>query len=76
MELPVNLVVSIVIQLVGIGVFAGIMKTSVSYIEKTLVRLERKQDLHNGLIERMVKVEESTKSAHHRLDGVQKEKTA
>lgn len=33
-------------------------------------RLESKQDKHNNLIERMVVVEESTKSAHKRIDGV------
>ena len=34
--------------------------------------LEAKQDKHNGLIERMVIVEQSTKSAHHRLDELTK----
>ena len=34
--------------------------------------LEKKQDKHNCLIERMVKVEDSSKSAHHRLDEIQK----
>lgn len=38
--------------------------------DKQFERLEKKQDKHNNLIERMVKVEESTKSAHHRLDGI------
>ena len=31
-------------------------------------KLEEKVDKHNHLIERMVIVEQSTKSAHHRLD--------
>lgn len=30
--------------------------------------LEKKVDKHNGLIERMAVVEQSTKSAHHRID--------
>ena len=29
-------------------------------------------DKHNDLIERMVRVEDSTKSAHHRLDGLER----
>ena len=33
-----------------------------------LDELEKKQDKHNGLIERMVVVEQSTRSAHKRLD--------
>ena len=36
-----------------------------------LDELEEKQDKHNGLIERMVKVEQSTKTMHRRLDGVE-----
>lgn len=30
--------------------------------------LEKKVDKHNDLIERMTRAEESTKSAHHRID--------
>lgn len=36
--------------------------------EEKLTALEKKQDKHNNLIERMVRVEDSTKSAHHRID--------
>lgn len=35
-------------------------------------KLEEKVDKHNHLIERMVVVEQSTKSAHHRLDDIEK----
>ena len=38
--------------------------------EEKLNTLEKKQDKHNNLIERMVRVEDSTKSAHHRIDGL------
>jgi SPX domain protein involved in polyphosphate accumulation len=31
--------------------------------------LEEKQDKHNNLMERVVVVEQSTKSAHKRMDG-------
>lgn len=34
--------------------------------------LEKKVEKHNNLIERMYKVEESVKSAHKRLDGLDK----
>ena len=36
-----------------------------------LISLEKKQDKHNNLIERMVRVEDSAKSAHHRLDSLE-----
>lgn len=50
-----------------IGSLAGIMtanKLTVYRIEQ----LEEKVKKHNDLVERMIVVEQSTKSAHHRLD--------
>lgn len=50
-----------------IGSLAGIMtanKLTVYRIEQ----LEEKVKKHNNLVERMIAVEQSTKSAHHRLD--------
>ncbi|MBR2526614.1 hypothetical protein IKE67_09140 [bacterium] len=38
--------------------------------EEKLVTLEKKQDRHNNLIERMVRVEDSVKSAHKRIDDI------
>ena len=35
-----------------------------------IIELTQRVEKHNNLVERMVKVEESTKSAHHRLDGL------
>lgn len=37
-------------------------------------QLEHKVNKHNHLVERMVVVEQSTKSAHHRLDELIEEK--
>ena len=54
--------------LVSFGVVFGMVKTELRSLTKQIDRLEKKQDKHNGLIERMVIVEQSTKSAHHRLD--------
>lgn len=33
-------------------------------------KVEEKQDKHNNIIERMVRVEDSTKSAHKRIDEI------
>lgn len=38
--------------------------------EEKLNEIEKKQDRHNCLIERMVRVEDSVKSAHHRIDTI------
>lgn len=44
------------------------METAV--IKTRLQYLEEKQDKHNSLIERMIGVEQSMKSAHHRIDDL------
>ncbi len=38
--------------------------------EEKLNEIEKKQDRHNCLIERMVRVEDSVKSAHQRIDTI------
>ena len=38
--------------------------------EEKLDNLEEKQEKHNGLIERMVRVEDSVSSCHRRLDNL------
>ncbi|MBQ7595666.1 MAG: hypothetical protein IJU45_03260 [Clostridia bacterium] len=37
-------------------------------------QLEQKVEKHNNLVERMVKVENSVKSAHRRIDEIKEEK--
>lgn len=39
--------------------------------EEKLENLEHKQDKHNNLIERMVKVEDKASAAHHRIDRLE-----
>ena len=38
--------------------------------EEKLDTLEKKQEKHNNLVERMVRVEDSTRSAHKRIDDL------
>lgn len=57
-------IISIVVQIIGVGIFIGVINTKISYLEK-------KMDKHNCLLERMVVVEQSSKSAHHRIDKLE-----
>lgn len=64
-----------VCSLIGtlVGSLTGIMtanKLTVYRIEQ----LEEKVKKHNNLVERMIVVEQSTKSAHHRLDELVEER--
>ena len=40
-------------------------------LEEKLTNLEKKQDKHNNLIERMAKVEASLDAAHERIDFIE-----
>lgn len=53
-----------------IGSIAGIL-TANKLSSYRIEQLERKVEKHNNLVERMAVVEQSTKSAHHRLDEIE-----
>ena len=62
------------IELAGILITVIIQGLYVAYrlgkFEEKLVSLEKRQERHNNLVERMVRVEDSVKSAHKRLDDI------
>lgn len=66
----IEVIGSVIMQAVLIGIFVGWIKTSIAAMMKEIQRLEAKQDKHNDLIERMVVVEQRTASAHKRLDEI------
>ncbi len=66
MQLSEGTVLQIIIYIVSAAFTAGTILWRIK-------ELEKKVDKHNGLVERMVKVEESAKSAHHRIDEIRKE---
>lgn len=55
-----------------ISSFAGILVAN-RLTNYRIEQLEKKVEKHNTLVERMTVVEESCKSAHHRLDSVERE---
>lgn len=61
MQLSIEFWVQIIVYAISLGSFAGVTLTKLKYLEK-------KQDKYNSLIERMVAVEQSTHSAHQRID--------
>lgn len=69
MSISMELMIVIIVNVLTAGIFLGGLAMSIKFIEQRIKRLEEKQDKHNNLIERMVKVEESTKSAHKRIDN-------
>lgn len=70
-----DIVIVALISLIGtiVGSFAGILvanKLTTYRIEQLEKKLDKYADNSDSMNIRLVKVEESTKSAHHRLDDI------
>lgn len=70
MTLSIEIVIQLIIQAISITAVVVAVKCNQKFFEEKLTKLEEKQDKHNSLIERMAVVEQSTKSAHHRIDHI------
>lgn len=82
MQLSPELIISVVIQLVSVGIFIGVFKTTVAFMQQQIGEIKNdlkadKQELkdemkrYNSVLERMIIAEQSTKAAHHRLDTLE-----
>lgn len=65
-----GMVLSVGINVALVAKWSGKTSAQITAIQDDIKRLEGKQDKHNCLIERMVAVEASSKSAHHRIDEI------
>lgn len=78
----IGVLFTLLVNVGAIAFFWGKIVTKLSALEKVVEsyktalkedigRLEKKQDKHNGLYEKVTRAEESAKSAHHRLDTLE-----
>lgn len=74
MNVSLEFFLVLIVNILSAGIFVGGLGMSIKFIEEQIKRLEEKQDKHNGLIERMVVVEQSVKSAHKRIDMKERQK--
>lgn len=72
MQMSHEFLFTVIVQFTTMGAFLGSLAMAVKFLEEQIKRLETKQDRHNNLFERLIKVEESSKSAHHRIDTLEK----
>lgn len=68
MNVSTELIFSIIIQLIAIGIFIGVYKTTIDFMQTQILDLKEDMRKYNNILERMIRVEDSTKSAHRRLD--------
>ena len=82
MQFSPELIISVVIQLVSVGIFIGVFKTTISFMQQQISEIKDdlkadKQELkdemrkYNNVLERMIVDEQSTKAAHHRIDTLE-----
>ncbi len=65
-EFWIGLVLQLLMYGVSFGAVYGAVKTKLNYMEKKL-------DKHNHFAERVIALEESSKSAHHRIDEIREQ---
>lgn len=71
MTISLELLISLVVNLVAIGIMIGVYKTTVSFMQQQIQELKTDMKKYNNYLERLIRVEDSTKSAHHRLDTME-----
>lgn len=70
MFMSYELIMSIIIQLVAVGIFIGVYKTTIAFMQLQISELKEDMRKYNNILERMIRVEDSAKSAHHRINNL------
>ena len=70
MNMSMELVFSIVVQLIAIGIFIGVYKATVSFMQLQIKELKEDMRKYNNMLERLIKTEQSVSSAHKRIDFI------
>ena len=71
MQFSTELIISVIIQLISIGIFIGVNKTTLDFMQEQIKDLKEDMRKYNSILERMVIVEQSTKASHHRIDTIE-----
>lgn len=62
---------SIIIQLVAMGVVIGIYKTTIAFMQQQIMELKADMRKYNNVLTRLAVAENSISSAHHRIDALE-----
>ncbi|MCD7780470.1 MAG: hypothetical protein LUH05_07345 [Candidatus Gastranaerophilales bacterium] len=66
-----ELLFSLIIQVLTAGICLGVYKCTVSFMQQEISEIKQDMKKYNNMIERLIHVEDSTKSAHHRIDALE-----
>lgn len=81
MQFSPELIISVVIQLISVGIFIGVFKTTISFMQQQIIEIKNdlkadKQELkeemrkYNNILTRLALVENSAQVCHKRLDDL------
>ena len=68
MSFSPELILSVVIQLIAVGIFIGVFKTTVAFMQQQIIEIKDEMKKYNNVLERLIITEQAVKSAHKRLD--------
>ena len=66
----IGFIIGLVIQIITVGIFIGIYKTTINFMQQQIEDLKSDMRKYNNVLERLIKVESSSNSAHHRIDEI------
>lgn len=71
MHISPELIVSVVIQLIAVGIFIGVYKTTIAFMQEQIKDLKEDMRKYNNILSRVAVAENSISSAHHRIDTIE-----
>jgi len=70
MSVSAELIFSLCIQLVSVGIFIGMYKTSLTFMQDEIKELKIEMQKYNNVLSRLAVAENSVASAHKRIDDI------
>lgn len=71
MHISPELIISVVIQLIAVGIFIGVYKTTIAFMQEQIKDLKEDMRKYNNILSRIAVAENSISSAHHRIDSIE-----
>lgn len=68
MNVSLELLLSLIVNLVAVGISIGMFKTSLSFMQQQVIELKEEMKRYNNVLTRLAVAENSIKSLHHRID--------
>lgn len=68
MSIGQEFLISLFIQLLILAFFVGIYVATIKFMDSQIKELKEEMKRYNNVLERLIITEQSTKSAHHRID--------